>query len=117
MQLTRLAVDDSAHNKDGLLLHGWDGDQEVTAFVSRRVMDQWASPRQDVSYQTSLFRNQYNALGKSNIDAIGRIVQLKYERGVAFNRQHPFVDVLLADIVESGEALDMHANPPKDYLT
>jgi hypothetical protein len=60
--------------------------------------------------------NQYNALGKSNIDAIGRIVQLKYQRGVAFNRQHPFVDVLLADIIENGEALDIHANPPKDYL-
>lgn len=117
MQLTRLAVDDSPHNKDGLLLHGWDGDQQVTAFVSRRVMDQWAHPKQYDSYRTSLFRNQYNALGKSNIDAIGRIVQLKYQRGPEFNRQHPFVDVLLADIIESGEALDMHDNPQKDYLT
>ena len=80
-------------------------------------MDQWAHPKQYDSYRTSLFRNQYNALGKSNIDAIGRIVQLKYQRGPEFNRQHPFVDVLLADIIESGEVLDMRDNPPKDYLT
>jgi hypothetical protein len=34
-------------------------------------------------------------------------VTLKYERGAAFNRQHPFVDVLYADIAEIGELLDV----------
>jgi hypothetical protein len=28
-------------------------------------------------------------------------------RGPAFNRQHPFVDILLSDIAESGEVLDV----------
>jgi hypothetical protein len=32
---------------------------------------------------------------------------LKYERGAAFNRQQPFVDILLSDITESGESLDV----------
>jgi hypothetical protein len=36
-----------------------------------------------------------------------RVVTLKYERGAAFNWQHPFVDVLYADIAESGEVLDV----------
>jgi hypothetical protein len=36
-----------------------------------------------------------------------RIATLKYERGAAFNRQHPFVDILLSDITESGELLDV----------
>jgi hypothetical protein len=31
----------------------------------------------------------------------------KYRRGRVFNRQHPFVDVLLSNIAESGEALDL----------
>ena len=31
----------------------------------------------------------------------------KYQRGAAFNRQHPFVDVLLSDITECGEVLDV----------
>jgi hypothetical protein len=34
---------------------------------------------------------------------------LKYRRGAAFNRQHPFVDILLSDIAESGEVLDVSA--------
>jgi hypothetical protein len=107
MQLARFAVDDGPHNSDGLLLHGWDGRQEVTAFISRRVMDNWVDPRQPDARRKSLFRQQYNALGKRNLAAIERIVTLKYRRGATFNRQHPFVDVLLSDITESGERLDL----------
>ena len=44
MRLSRFAVDDGPHNSDGLLMHAWDGAQEVTAFVSRRVMDDWVDP-------------------------------------------------------------------------
>jgi hypothetical protein len=36
MPLTRLAVDQGAHNSDGLLLRGCDGPLPVTAFISRR---------------------------------------------------------------------------------
>jgi len=108
MQLTRFSVDDSPHSSDGLLLHGWDGPQQVTAFISRRVMDNWVDPFQpDARRKNSLFRAQYNALGKRNLAQIERIVTTKYRRGAAFNRQHPFVDVLLADITESGEVLDV----------
>jgi hypothetical protein len=106
MKLTQFAVDDGPHNSDGLLLHGWDGDQQVTGFVSRRVMDDWVEPRHPYRGRKSLYREQYNALGKRNLAAIERIVTSKYQRGPTFNRQYPFVDVLLSDITESGEVLD-----------
>jgi hypothetical protein len=106
VKLTQFAVDDGPHNSDGLLLHGWDGDQQVTGFVSRRVMDDWVDPRQPYRGRRSLYREQYNALGNRNLAAIERIVTSKYQRGPAFNRQYPFVDVLLSDITESGEVLD-----------
>jgi hypothetical protein len=106
MSLTEIAVDDGPHNMDGLLLHAWDGSERVEAFISRRVMDSWVDPRGSYESRRSLFRDQYNALGKVNLAAIERIVTSKYQRGAAFNRQHPFVDVLLSDIMESGEVLD-----------
>ncbi len=106
-QLIRCAIDESPHNSDGLVLHCWDGGQKVTAFISRYVMDDWADPRRSSSSRKSLYRDQYNALGRRNLPAIQRIVTGKYRRGLAFNRQHPFVDVLLSDITESGEVLDV----------
>src|SRR2546430_12789632 len=72
MQLTQFAVDDSPHNRDGLVLHGWDGDQQVIGFISRRVMADWAEPG-CYGKQKSLFRKQYNALGKRNLAAIEQI--------------------------------------------
>ena len=107
MPLAQLAVDEGPHNSDGLLLHGWDETAQVTAFISRRVMDDWVDPRQPYGRRKSLFRKQYNALGTHNLPAIARIVTAKYDRGAAFNRQHPFVDVLLSDITDSGEVLDV----------
>jgi hypothetical protein len=106
MPLTGIAVDEGPHNMDGLLLHAWEGSERVEAFISRRVMDSWIDPREPYRGRRSLLRTQYNALGKINLAAIGRIADFKYQRGVSFNRQHPFVDILLADIMESGEALD-----------
>ena len=106
MKLTQFAVDDGLHNSDGLLLHGWDEDQQVTGFISRRVMDDWVDPRQPYRGRQSLYREQYNALGKRNLAAIERIVATKYQRGPAFNCQYPFVDILLSDIMESEEPLD-----------
>jgi len=106
MNLTQFVVDDGPHNSDGLLLHGRDGNQQVTGFISRRVMDDWVDPRQPYRGKQSLYREQYNALGKRNLAAIERIVTFKYQRGPAFNSQFPFVDVLLSDITESGEVLD-----------
>jgi hypothetical protein len=69
-------------------------------------MDDWVDPRQPYRGRKSLYREQYNALDKSNLSAIERIITSKYQRGPGFNRQYPFVDVLLSDITESGEALD-----------
>ena len=107
MPLTEIAVDDGPHTMDGLVLHAWDGSEKVEAFISRRVMDSWVDPREPYRKRRSLLRAQYNALGKLNLAAIERIAASKYQRGVAFNRQHPFVDILLSDITESKEALDM----------
>jgi hypothetical protein len=105
MTLTALRVDESEHTRDGLLLHATDGSAPVLAFISRRVMDEWARLAAPSGPRPSLFRGQYNALGRRNLPAIERIVASKYSRGPAFNRQHPFVDVLLSDIIESGEVL------------
>jgi hypothetical protein len=79
----------------------------VEAFISRRVMGSWVDPREPYRKRRSLLRVQYNALGKLNLAAIERIAVAKYQRGTAFNRQHPFVDILLSDITESEEALNM----------
>jgi hypothetical protein len=106
MPLTGLTIDEGPHNMDGMLLHARHGTDPVEAFISRRVMDIWMEPIEPPGRRKSLPRAQYNALGKANLAAIERIVNFKYERGAAFNRQHPFVDVLYSDIAESGELLD-----------
>ena len=79
----------------------------MTAFISRRVMDDWADPKRSLKSRKKLYRHEYNALGKRNLPAIQRIVAEKYQRGLAFNRRLLFVDVLLSDITESGEVLDV----------
>jgi hypothetical protein len=107
MSLTQFSVDDGPHNMDGLRLYARDGSERVEAFISRKVMDVWADSVEHRGGRQSLFRDQYNALGKLNLTAIQRIVSAKYQRGAAFNRQHPFVEVLFSDITESGETLDL----------
>jgi hypothetical protein len=107
MSLTKLSVDDGSHNMDGLRLLARDGFKRVEAFIGRKVLDVWADSVEHRGGQRSLFRDQYNALGKLNLAAIQRIVSAKYQRGATSNRQHPFVDVLASDITESGEALDL----------
>jgi hypothetical protein len=105
--LTDFIVNDAPHSCDGLLLHAWDGTEKITTFISGCVMDDWVDPKQTFGKRKGLFRAEYNALGKSNLAAANRIVSCKYQRGATFNRQPPFVDVLLADITESGEVLDL----------
>jgi hypothetical protein len=107
MSLTQFRVDDGPHNMDGLLLFARDGSEQVEAFIGRKVMDVWADSVERRGERQSLFRSQYNAVGELNLAAIQRIVNAKYQRGAAFNRQHPFVEVLFSDITESGEALNL----------
>jgi hypothetical protein len=107
MSLTQFRVDDGQHAMDGLRLLAQDGTEGVEAFIGRKVMDVWAESIEHRGGRQSLFRDQYNALGKLNLAALQRIVSAKYQRGAAFNRQHPFVEVLFSDITESGEALDL----------
>ena len=106
MELREFRVDEGPHNSDGLLLHGLDGTLSVTGFVSRRVLDDWTDPGQPYGvHRKSLLREQYNALGKRNLPALKRMVAAKYEQGPKYNRRYPFVDVLLNDILLSGEVL------------
>jgi hypothetical protein len=107
MSLTQFSVDNGPHNMDGLRVFAQDGSERIEAFIGRKVMDVWADSVEHHGGQQSLFRDQYNALGKLNLAAIQRIVGAKYQRGAAFNRQHPFVDVLFSDITESGEVLNL----------
>ena len=107
MSLTQFHVDDGQHAMDGLRLFARDGTEPVEAFIGRKAMDVWAESIEHLGGRQSLFRNQYNALGKLNLAALERIVSAKYQRGAAANRQHPFVEVLVSDITESGETLDL----------
>jgi hypothetical protein len=107
MSLTQFSVDDGPHTMDGLRLFARDGSEPIEAFIGRKVMDIWVDSVEHRGERQSLFRGQYNALGKVNLVAIGRIVSAKHQRGAACNRQHPFVEVLFSDITESGEALNL----------
>ena len=107
MSLTQFSVDDGPHNMDGLRLLAQDGTEPVEAFISRKVLNVWADSVEHRGGRQSLFRGQYNALGKLNLSALQRIVSTKYQRGTAFDPQHPFVEILFSDITESGETLDL----------
>ena len=107
MSLAQFRVDDGPHNMDGLRLLAQDGNEPVEAVVGRKVMDVWAESVEHHGERQSLFRDQYNALGRLNLAALQRIVSAKYQRGAALNRQHPFIEVLFSDIAERGEALDL----------
>jgi hypothetical protein len=107
MSLTQFGVDDGPHSMDGLRLFARDGSERIEAFIGRKVMDFWAHSAERGGGRQSLFRAQYDALGKLNLAVIERIVNAKYQRGAEFNRQHPFIEVLVSDIEESGEALDL----------
>jgi hypothetical protein len=107
MSLTDFRVDDRPHAMDGLRLLASDGPERVEAFIGRKVMDIWVASVEPGTPEQSLFRRQYNELGKLNLGVIERIVTAKYLRGDRFNRQHPFVEVLFSDIEESGETLDL----------
>ncbi len=107
MSLTQFRVDHGPHAMDGLRLLAQDGTEPVEAFIARKVMDVWAESIEHLGGTQSLFRNQYNALGKVNLAALERIVGTKYQRGAAANRQHPFVEILFSDITESREVLNL----------
>jgi hypothetical protein len=92
---------------DGLRLFAQDGSERIEAFIGRKVMDVWAESVEHSGGRQSLFRDHYYALGELKIAAIERIVSAKYAQGIAFNRQHPFVEILFSDIAESGEILDL----------
>lgn len=104
--LSRFSIDDSPHNRDGLVIRAYDGDTLVDAFISRRVMDEWVEPVAPPGRRRSLFPAQYNELGQRNLDSISRIVSTKYDGGKAHNRQHPYVEILTSDIIDSGESID-----------
>jgi len=64
---------------DGLRLLAQDANQQIEAFMSRKVMDIWAESVEHRGGRQSLFRDQYNALGKLNLAALQRIVSAKYQ--------------------------------------
>jgi hypothetical protein len=107
MSLTQFRVDDGPHTMDGLRLLAQEGNEQIEAFMGRKVMDVWAESVEHRGGRQSLFRDQYNALGRLNLAALQRIVSAKYQRGPAFNRQHPFVEILFSDITETDEALNL----------
>jgi len=107
MSLAQFSIDDGPHNMDGLRLCARDGAERVEAFVGRKVLDVRAESVKLREGRQRLFRDQYSALGKLNLAALQRVVNGKYQRRAASNRQHPFVEVLFSDIAESGDDLNL----------
>ena len=87
----------------------WTGcaTERVEAFVGPRCLMSGRSPSSTRGGRQSLFRDQFNTLGKLNLAPLQRIVSGKYQRGAASNQQRPFVEVLFSDITESGEDLNL----------
>jgi len=73
MSLTQFSIDDGPHSMDGLRLLAQDGTDRIEAFIGRKVMDIWAESVEHSGGRRSLFRGQYNALGKLNLAALQRI--------------------------------------------
>src|ERR1043165_1987820 len=73
LTLTRFGIDDGPHNMDGLRLLARNGKEQVEAFIGRKVMDVWVESIERRGGRQSLFRDQYNALGKRTLEAIERI--------------------------------------------
>src|SRR5258707_1701874 len=74
MPLAQLAVDEGPHNSDGLLLHGCDETVQVTAFISRRVIDELVEPSQPYGRRNSLFLKPYQARRTHTSTAIARVL-------------------------------------------
>jgi hypothetical protein len=74
MSLTQFSVDGGPHNMGGLRLYAQDGTERVEAFIGRKAMDVWAESVEHRGGRQSLFRDQYNALGKLNLAALQRIL-------------------------------------------
>ena len=70
MSFTQFSIDDGPHNMDGLRFFAQDGTERVEAFIGRKVMDVWAESIEHRGGRQSLFRDQYNALGKLNLAAL-----------------------------------------------
>ena len=62
-QIFQLEVDENLRNIEGLILHGWDGATPLRAFISSRVMDNWADPRRTAKNEKCLSREDCNELG------------------------------------------------------
>jgi hypothetical protein len=107
MPLNQLMIDDGPHVMDGLRMSALDGNKEIEAFISRKVLDVWTESIEHSGANQSLFRRQYNVVGKDNHAAIQRIVERKYNASLTSGQERQFVEVLFADIVESGETLDL----------
>ena len=90
-------------DSDAVVIHAWDGPDMMLAFNSRRALD-------DHFQRPGLKGKAANLVVDRNIEAFGRIINDKYERGE--HRPYPRsgstlrrVDVEAADIKSSGEKL------------
>jgi hypothetical protein len=88
MSLAQFRGDDGPHGTDGLRLFAQDGAAGVEWFICKMI-DVWAESVEHRGGRQSLFRSQYNELGKLNLAALQRIVSAKYQRGAALTASIP----------------------------
>jgi hypothetical protein len=93
---------------DDPLVHCFDGNQTVLAYVSRQaLMDHFRVPG-----DRRITLAQWNLVVDSNLDVFKRIIEAKYMRGdqgtyEAHGQTYPKVVVTLEDMERSGEAFTM----------
>jgi hypothetical protein len=92
---------------DGMVLRAPDGSEYVRAFISRRVMTIWVEPIEPLGRQKSLSSHAIQFAWQAEPSGDWRIASCRYNRGLAFNRQHPSISYS-PDITRSGEALDVN---------
>ena len=87
-----------------VLIHCWDGDQLVLAFVSREALDDYFRSRSSLTIQ------QRNLLVDRNLDIFKRIIEKKYKNGQhstysRLGQDYKRIDIKLFDIERNGERL------------
>jgi len=107
----KLADFQVAHQRSGklddVLVHCWDDQKLVPAFVSREGLDDYFHSRAGLTTQ------QRNLVVDRNLDVFKRIIENKYQSGECsiYSRlgyNYPRIDIELADIEQDGEGLTDH---------
>ena len=104
VMLKNFSVIHAQPDSDAVVVHCWQGDQKILAFIRTLHLDDY------FSFEKHLPGKDANLLVDRNLNAFIRIISAKFERGEhrpysRFGSTLPRVDITLGDIETSGETL------------